>query len=74
MIPVVIASVIAWICGSQLDESGPHPCIVFGRDIGGLLADMAMMGWFGLLTLPSGFIALGIFSMIIKRRKLELGL
>jgi hypothetical protein len=74
MIPVAIASAIAWFCGSQLDEGGPHPCILFGRDIGGMLSDMAMMGWFGLLTLPSGFLALIIFNIIIKRRKLELGL
>lgn len=71
MIPVVIASVIAFFCGSQLDEGGPHPCILFGRDIGGTLSEMAMMGWFGLLTFPSGFVALIIFSVIVKRRKFD---
>jgi hypothetical protein len=74
MIPVVIAGAIASYCGCQLDEGGPHPCILFGRDIGGTLSSMIVMGWFGLLTFPSGFLALIIFTVLIKRRKFELGL
>jgi hypothetical protein len=71
MIPVVIAGAIASKCGCQLDEGGTHPCIVFGRDIGGALYSMGVMGWFGLLTFPSGFIALIVFTvMIIRERKL----
>jgi hypothetical protein len=74
MIPVMLASLIASHCGSKLDEGGPHPCIVFGRDIGGTLYSMFVMGWFGLITFPSGLLALIVFTvMIIKGRKFELG-
>ncbi|HXT12909.1 MAG TPA: hypothetical protein VN873_15205 [Candidatus Angelobacter sp.] len=66
MIPVALASAIAFLSGSQLDESGPHPCILFGRDVGGVLGDMAGMGWLGLITIPTGFVAL-IGTLIIRR-------
>jgi hypothetical protein len=72
MIPVAIASAIAAYTGSQLDEGGPHPCILFGRDIGGTLYKMGVMGWFGLLTFPTGFIALILFTAtLFKRRSSE---
>ena len=71
MIPVVMASVIASACGCKLDEGSAHKCILFGRDIGGMLYSMGVMGWFGLLTFPSGFLALIVFTvMIIKERKI----
>jgi len=70
MIPVVIAGAIASYTGSQLDEGGPHPCIVFGRDIGGTLYKMGVMGWFGLLTFPTGFIALIVFTISLFKRRL----
>jgi hypothetical protein len=58
MIPVVIAGVIASWCGCQLNEGGIHPCVVFGKDIGGTLYKMEMMGWLSLLTFPSGLAVL----------------
>jgi hypothetical protein len=67
MIPVVIASVIASACGCELNEADAHPCIVFGRDIGGVLYKMAMIGWFGLLTFPTGILALIQFTVQIVR-------
>ncbi len=71
-IPVVIAGLIASYKGVPLDEGGPHPCMVFGHDIGGLLYSMGVMGWFGLLTVPTGFLALLVFTIfIITRRVFE---
>ena len=67
MIPVVLAGVIASACGSKLDEGSAHPCIVFGKDIGGTLYAMGMMGWFGLITFPTGFLALIVFTVMIVR-------
>ena len=70
MVPVVVASVIASACGCKLDEGSAHTCIVLGKDIGGVLYSMGVMGWFSLLTVPSGFLALVVFTvMIIKERK-----
>jgi hypothetical protein len=70
MVPVVVASVIASACGCKLDEGRAHTCIVLGKDIGGMLYNMEVMGWFCLLTVPSGFLALIVFTvMIIKEGK-----
>jgi hypothetical protein len=72
MFPVVMASLIASVCGCKLDEGSAHTCIVLGMDIGGMLYSMGVMGWFGLLTVPSGFLLLVVFTvMIIKERKLK---
>ena len=69
MVPVIIAGLIASACGCKLDEGSAHTCIVFGRDIGGMLYSMGVTGWFGLLTFPSGFLALIVFPvMIINER------
>ncbi|MCE2754287.1 MAG: hypothetical protein LW720_20710 [Pirellula sp.] len=58
ILSVMIASSIAQATGSQLDEGGAHPCIVFGFDIGGTLAIMFVMGWFALVTIPTGILSL----------------
>lgn len=71
LIPVLIAGAIASHYGCQVDESGPHPCIVFGKDIGGTLCSMGVMGWFGLLTFPSGFLALLLLTKMVARRRLN---
>ena len=60
---MLIASAIAAGAGCQLDEGGVNSCVVFGMDIGGLLAGLFVMGWFGLITLPTGFLALVGFSI-----------
>jgi hypothetical protein len=68
-IPVIIASLIASACGCDLDEGSAHPCIVFGKDIGRTLYAMGVMGWLGLLTFPTGFLALlGFTAEMMKRR------
>ena len=65
MIPVVIAAAISSYFRVQLDEGSAHPCIVFGRDIGGTLYAMGLMGWFGLLTFPTGFLALFVLTIAV---------
>lgn len=62
MIPVLIASAIASYLGVPLDEGSAHPSIVFGYDIGGILYSMGVMGWFTLLTFPTGGLVLLIFT------------
>ncbi|HLX70642.1 MAG TPA: hypothetical protein VKV04_13530 [Verrucomicrobiae bacterium] len=73
MIPVFIAAAIASHYGCQVDEGGTHPCIVFGKDIGGKLYEMGVMGWFGLLTFPSGLLALLLFSVVVVRHLFKSG-
>jgi len=66
-IPVFIASAIASHYGARLDEGGAHPCIVNGKDIGETLYTMGVMGWYGLLTFPSGILAFIIFTVTIAK-------
>ena len=63
---VILAGVIAFVCGSTLDEGTAHPCIVFGKDIGGILYTMGMMGWIGVFALPIGLIALSAFYIFFR--------
>ena len=70
ILSVVIASGIAHAYGARLDEAGSHPCVVHGVDIGGLLYDMFVAGWFMLLTIPLGLLSiLALTIMVLKERK-----
>ena len=64
---VLIAAVVSAICGCSINVGSPPPCIVFGTDIGRILYTLGVMGWLGIVTLPTGGIALLAylaFSMI----------
>lgn len=63
IICVLIASGIAGHYNCVLDESGAHPCMVGGRDIGGTLVTLFVTGWLMLLTLPTGGTALLIYTI-----------
>ena len=65
---VMIAGIIAQICGAQLDEGSSHPCMVAGMDIGPLLYSMFVMGWFSLITIPLGVIGCGLYTIYVLRR------
>jgi hypothetical protein len=62
---VAVAGSIASSNGCALDESTAHPCIVNGQDIGGTLYAMGVMGWFMLVTLPTGSLALLAYVLIL---------
>ena len=68
---VLISSVVASAAGSRLDEGGSHPTYVLGVDVGGVLYALFVCGWFMLLTVPTGFIAMLIFTIIwvVRRRR-----
>lgn len=51
--------------GCQLDEGSAHPCIVLGRDRGDRHYILFVLGWLGLITLPTGAIALVVFSVVV---------
>jgi hypothetical protein len=64
--PVISMVLSTWIAGGlgcKLDEGDTHPCLLAGIDIGDLLYDMFVMGWFGSLTIPLG--ALGLVAWAI---------
>ena len=56
ILSVVIAGTIASWNGCTLHEGFVNPCVVNGRDIGGTLYSMGVMGWFMLATIPIGAI------------------
>ncbi len=66
--PVVLvaaAGSVASANGCQLDEGSVHPCIVNGHDMGEQLYGMGVMGWFMLVTIPTGLLALGAYGAIL---------
>jgi hypothetical protein len=62
---VTVAGNIASVNDCQLDEGSVHPCIVNGRDMGEQLYMMGVMGWFMLVTIPTGLLALAIYGVIL---------
>lgn len=62
---LLLASLIAYVTGSRLDEGSPHPCVLVWVDIGGILYDLSVMGWFGLVTIPTGIIGLIVFTIVV---------
>jgi hypothetical protein len=62
---VVIAGAIASANGCELNETMINSCIVNGREIGNTLYSMGVMGWFMLVTIPTGLLALLIFLLLL---------
>ncbi len=50
VLSVLLAGLIASINGCRLDEGSAHVCMVWGRDIGGVLYTMTVIGWLGLIS------------------------
>jgi hypothetical protein len=66
--PIVLVSVagaIASANGCELNEGSVHPCVVNGRDMGEQLYGMGVMGWFMLVTIPTGLLALAAYGAIL---------
>jgi hypothetical protein len=77
VILVAIAGAIASANGCELNETVINSCIVNGREMGDTLYSMGVMGWFMLVTIPTGLLALLIFLLllliewIVGRRKVR---
>lgn len=69
MVPPLVAGAVAAIFGASLDEGAVHPCVVLGCDIGGLLYAMGVMGWFVLLTFPTGVLGAVAFTIVVLVRR-----
>ncbi|HEX5716124.1 MAG TPA: hypothetical protein VF179_08195 [Thermoanaerobaculia bacterium] len=65
MISVFTASAIAEASGCSLDEGSAHQCVVLGTDIGESLYTMFVLGWMFFLTVPTGLVALVLFTVIV---------
>jgi hypothetical protein len=70
ILSAMTASGIARLCGSRLDESGVHPCIILGVDAGGLLYRMFVAGWLAMFTIPFGLLlTVAITIQMLSERK-----
>lgn len=65
MISVLTAGAIAQAAGCALDEGRVNPCTVAGMDVGEALYTMFVMGWMFFLTVPTGLVALVLFTVIV---------
>ena len=71
MISVLTASAIADASGCTVNEGSSHPCIVAGTDIGDTLYTMFVMGWMFFLTVPTGLVALVLFTVIVLVKRVR---
>ena len=71
MISVFTASAIADASGCTLNEGSSHSCIVFGTDVGETLYTMFVMGWMFFLTVPTGLVALVVFTVIVWIKRIR---
>ncbi len=73
LLSVIVSGVVASALNCQLDEGNVHPCLYHGHDIGPMLYDFSVFGWFMLVTLPVLFLALlgwiSIAIIAVARRR-----
>jgi hypothetical protein len=73
ILSVIVAGTIASWNGCTLHEGFTNPCVVNGKDIGGTLYAMGVMGWFMIATIPLGAISGLLWTIIwivLKRRSM----
>ncbi|APX11868.1 hypothetical protein [Tateyamaria omphalii] len=54
ILSVAASSGLANAYGCTLHEGFSNPCVIWGKDRGGTLSGMFVMGWFMLITVPAG--------------------
>ncbi len=59
---VLIAMALASWAGASLDEGSVHPTVIGGVDFGETTYTLFVLGWFGMITLPTGAIALIFYA------------
>lgn len=65
LLSALSAGLVAQALGCTLNEGNVHPCILLGVDLGMTLYTLFVLGWFMLLTLPYGVIALAIWLVVL---------
>lgn len=67
ILALVIAELLTATLNCVVREAGPTNCLMFGVDIGNILALLYVAGWAGLLTLPTA----GVASMILYKKAID---
>jgi hypothetical protein len=65
LIPMVVSA----ICGCTVNEAASAPCVVFGVDIGKPLYTLGVMGWLGVVTLPTGGVAFALYTIFVVAQR-----
>ncbi|MDP9837973.1 hypothetical protein J2T09_002733 [Neorhizobium huautlense] len=68
LISALISISVADASGCRVDEAGSYPCMMFGTDIGELLAFLFILGWLGMATVPLGFLGFLAWSAFVITR------
>lgn len=75
LLSMAAADIIGNLYGCNVDLTGPHPCVVGGRDIGQTLLTLGMMGYFLMATLPIAagvacvWVIVEIIAWVMRRRR-----
>ena len=64
ILSAVAAGLIASWNDCTLHEGFRTPCVVLGRDVGGMLYQMGVMGWAMLVTIPLGAMAALVWTAV----------
>ena len=64
LVCVLIVMAVSALCGCTVNEGSPTSCLVLGVDIGKALYTLGVMGWLGFVTVPSGGIALVLYTIL----------
>jgi hypothetical protein len=67
----IVAFSMAHVLGCPLDEATEHPCIILGLDLGSALYVVAVFGWFSIVTVPLGAIALVGLTIYLAAKRLR---
>jgi len=75
VLAMLAATTVADAAGCRVDESGAHPCVILGADVGGMLYAGFTSAWYSFVTLPVGAVVACIWlaaeatSFIVRRRR-----
>ncbi len=64
LISLLIAYLVAGLFGCPLNEASVQECSVFGADLGGLLYQMSVAGWYLFLSLPLGLVVIIVGAIL----------
>lgn len=65
IIGLLIVAFFAWVGDCEVNEAFVQPCVILGLEIGGFFAGLGVMGWFMLITLPLGAMALISWALVL---------
>ncbi len=66
-LPIVLAfaaTVIGGLLGCSVNEGGSPTCLFMGIDISGVLTNLFIMHWFGMITLPIAALLVVVWILV----------